>query len=145
MEKGKPPEIDLDQENRAQEVCLEAINSRLVQSAHDCSEGGLAIAIAESLISGPIIMGAEISLESHLRNDTLLFSESQSRIVLSANEKNVDKIASIAKNKNVPFQSIGSVINKSLIININSMPVINMSCDKFKKSWKDTLRNYMDN
>jgi len=82
--RGAPPWIDLDVEKQLQRVCLQAIAEGLVRSAHDIAEGGLAVALAECCISGPGPgIGAAIELEGAIRPDALLFSESQSRIVLS--------------------------------------------------------------
>ncbi len=144
-EKGKPPELVLDLERRLHEVCLETIRQGLVKSAHDCSEGGLAIAIAESAVSGPVTLGAEISLESSIRKDALLFGESQSRIILSAKKKHIEKIIGIAEKKDVPATIIGKVINNRLKVNINSKSVIELNCGKIKKAWKDTIKAYMEN
>lgn len=144
-ERGKPPELILDLEKRVHDVCLEAIEQGLVKSAHDCSEGGLTVAIAESAVSGPVIFGVEISLESHIRKDAMLFGESQSRIILSADKINVEKIANIAEKKDVPVAVIGKVIKNGLKVNINSRSVIELSCGKIKKAWKNTIKNYMGN
>ena len=144
-ERGKPPELVLDVESRLHEMCLETIRQGLVKSAHDCSEGGLAIAIAESAVSGPVTFGAEISLESSIRKDALLFGESQSRIILSANKKHIEKIIGIAEKNDVPATIIGKVIKNSIKVNINSRSVIDLSCGKIKKAWKDTIKGYMEN
>ena len=144
-EKGKPPELILDLESRLHDVCLEAIHKGFVKSAHDCSEGGLAIAIAESAVSGPVTLGAEISLESSIRKDALLFGESQSRIVLSASKKHIEKIIGIAEKKEVPATIIGKVTKNSLKVHINSRSVIELSCGKIKKAWKNTIKTYMEN
>ena len=144
-ERGKPPELVLDVESRLHEMCLETIRQGLVKSAHDCSEGGLAIAIAESAVSGPVTFGAEISLESSIRKDALLFGESQSRIILSANKKHIEKIIGIAEKNDVPATIIGKVIKNSIKVNINSRSVIDLSCVKIKKAWKDTIKGYMEN
>ena len=144
-EMGNPPELILDAENRLHELCLEAIRQGLVKSAHDCSEGGLAIAIAECAVSGPATLGAEISLKTSLRKDALLFGESQSRIVLSANQKHIETIIALAERKGVPVNIIGKVIKQGLKININSKSVIEVSCDNIKKTWENTIKDYMGN
>ncbi|RCJ14854.1 phosphoribosylformylglycinamidine synthase II [Nostoc sp. ATCC 43529] len=82
---GKPPQIDFDLERRVQQVCRDGIRNGWVRSAHDCAEGGIAIAIAECCISGNL--GAEINLEitpTQLnRLDEVLFAEGGSRILVS--------------------------------------------------------------
>ena len=74
---GRPPELNLQTEKALLSTVLEAIQSGLVRSAHDLSEGGLAVALAESCISGNV--GAQVNVETALRADHALFSESQSR------------------------------------------------------------------
>lgn len=83
LTEGRPPELDLATERKLLDAVLAAIRSGLVRSAHDLSEGGLAGALAESCISGSI--GANIELSAGgLRQDVALFSESQSRILLTS-------------------------------------------------------------
>ncbi len=141
---GKPPEMVLDQEKQLHEACLEAIEQGLVKSAHDCSEGGLAVTIAESVISAPFSFGAEISLDSSIRKDALLFGESQSRIILSANKMDVNKVMALAEKRNVFANVIGKVTKNNFKININSRPVINLGCNEIKEVWKNSLGNYME-
>lgn len=79
---GQPPKVDIDLELKVQAACREGIRRGWVRSAHDCAEGGLAIALAESSISGE--KGATITLaKSQLRSDTLLFGEGGARILVS--------------------------------------------------------------
>ncbi|MCX7915988.1 MAG: AIR synthase related protein, partial [Verrucomicrobiae bacterium] len=82
LKKGKPPRMDLARARTIHEACLELIRQGWVHSAHDCSEGGLAVALAECCISGPGPVGAVITLPGPI-NAGLLFGESQSRILLS--------------------------------------------------------------
>jgi phosphoribosylformylglycinamidine synthase len=134
----------LDQEKQLHEVCLEAIEQGLIKSAHDCSEGGLAVTIAESVISAPFSFGAEISLDSSIRKDALLFGESQSRIILSANKMDVNKVMALAGKRNVSANIIGKVTKNNFKININSRPVINLGCNEIREVWKNSLGNYME-
>jgi len=127
LKKGDVPSLDLVKEKALQDVVLTAIEQDLVQSAHDCSEGGLAVALVESCISNPANkkLGAEINLDTeNIRKDALLFGETQSRIILSAKNKSADKILQIAKDNNVPASIIGKVEgNKLLIDNLIDMPL----------------------
>ena len=110
LEAGRPPALDMAREKAVQAACLEAIRAGLVRSAHDCSEGGLAVALAESCIRGNI--GAEVRLpenQAGLRLDTALFGESQSRIVLSVRPADVDAVARVAQARGAPWSVIGTV------------------------------------
>lgn len=114
--KGSPI-IDLEEEKRLQNACLEAIQSGIIKSAHDCSEGGLAVALGECCISSPKSIGATIDLRDKIRVDSLLFGESQSRIVVSLSEENLSKLENICKAHSVRYQIIGKVGGDKLKIN----------------------------
>ena len=106
------PKIDLGLEVRVQMACREAVKAGLVSSAHDCSDGGLAVAVAESAIIGGI--GVTVDGKVPSRWDAALFGESQSRIILSAPEANVAHLKDIAARANVPLAVMGHVGGKSV-------------------------------
>jgi phosphoribosylformylglycinamidine synthase len=116
--RGPVPELDLEFEKRLQQAVLGAIKSGWIKSAHDTSEGGLAVALAESCISerGQLI-GATIELDDDLRSDCLLFGESQSRIVISCTPDNVAAIKEICSRLSIPATQIGTVGGDRLKIN----------------------------
>src|SRR6185503_8405621 len=82
---GKVPALDMDRELAVQKACLAAAEAGLLLSAHDCSDGGLAVALAESCFSshGREAIGADVNLEGALGPTSQLFSESPSRIIIS--------------------------------------------------------------
>ena len=141
LKKGKCPNIDLNLEKSVQKTTLEAMESGLVQSAHDCSEGGLAAALAESCISNPTKkLGAVVNLTTQsIRKDALLFGESQSRIVISAKPKDIKKILQIAKKNKAPVSIIGEVKGTKLIIN----RFINTPVNDLYKAWSSAIENQM--
>lgn len=120
LRKGKPPTLDLNREKNVQDAVLEIIGQRLASSAHDCSDGGLAVALAECCILGG--NGAVITIKDKMRTDALLFGESQSRIVISTARKNQEKIKTICKKFHAPCTAIGEIKGDSLVIN-NSIKV----------------------
>jgi phosphoribosylformylglycinamidine synthase len=142
LKKGACPTIDLTLEKSVQKTALEAIDKGLVQSAHDCSEGGIAVALAESCISRPLKkIGAVINLASgQMRTDALLFGESQSRIILSLKKKNVKKILQIAKKNKTPVAIIGEVGGNKLVIN----SLINASVNELYKAWHNAIEEQME-
>ena len=115
---GDAPELDLQYEIAVQRCVLEAMKAGLVQSAHDCSEGGLAVALAECCIgSGRDVLGAEVSLEmDRIRPDGVLFGEDQSRIVVTARQSDVSRILAIAAARKVQARLLGSVGGERLTI-----------------------------
>lgn len=112
---GTPPCIDLSFEPKLQQCCLGAIRAGLVRSAHDCSDGGLAVNLAESCIGGSIGLECSVdSLEKLLerdgcRLDSLLFGESQSRIVVSTSPERLPALELLAAEAGVPLAVIGAV------------------------------------
>jgi phosphoribosylformylglycinamidine synthase len=117
-EQGSPPFLSMDVEKALHDCVLALIRGGLVQSAHDCSDGGLAVALAESAMSGPDRpLGAVVTLAlGRLRKDAVLFGESQSRVVLSANPARRQAILDCARRAGVPVAVIGSVTGDRLVI-----------------------------
>ncbi|GAB6991862.1 phosphoribosylformylglycinamidine synthase subunit PurL [Paenibacillus pini] len=134
---GRPPSLDLDVEKKLLGSVLGGIQNGLVNSAHDLSEGGLAAALAESCISGSI--GAQVHVESELRSDFLMFSESQSRIILSTSKDKAAQLTDYIAGQGVPVQAIGIVEGSSLIIDINGASALNESVAGLKQVWEDAI------
>ncbi|GIO33641.1 MULTISPECIES: phosphoribosylformylglycinamidine synthase subunit PurL [Paenibacillus] len=134
---GRPPALDLNTEKKLLAGVLGAIQGGLVQSAHDLSEGGLAVALAESCISGSI--GAQVSLSTELRSDVALFSESQSRILLSASQEQADKLEAYLTERGVPVARIGSVGGESLVVTINDAQALNEPVAGLRQVWEDAI------
>jgi phosphoribosylformylglycinamidine synthase len=136
MVRGTPPWIDLKVEQAVQKCCIEAIERQIIRSAHDISEGGLAVALAECCISGPDKpLGAHIENREMIRGDALLFSESQSRIVVSVAEKDVTQLQEIAGRHNAPMQVIGSVGGTRLAI----QPFLQLPAEELRTIWASGL------
>jgi phosphoribosylformylglycinamidine synthase len=145
MERGKPPVLDLELEKAVQETCLEAITKGIIKSAHDCSEGGLAVALAESCVSGEgEALGADIALEDEMRRDALLFGESQSRIIVSINAEDLSQLKEIADRQGAPLTVLGEVGGESLRINIHGGPfIIDLKVREMKERWVRSLEEYL--
>ena len=101
------PYIDLQLERRVQETCREGIKQGLILSAHDCSDGGLAVAIAESCILGGVGFRFQGSLDAMSRWDAALFGEKQSRIVVSVERDRMHLIQDLAHAVGAPASIIG--------------------------------------
>jgi phosphoribosylformylglycinamidine synthase II len=140
---GKPPVLDRKHEKQVQEFCLELIQKGLIQSAHDCSEGGLAIAVAESCFSASEeALGATLELESTLRGDALLFGETQSRIIISFPEELTDQIEDLALSYPVDFSLIGKTGGPHFTVSINGQEYIKQDIESAKEIWKTSLGRY---
>ncbi len=144
IEIGEVPILDLDLEKRVQKTCLDLADKYLLKSAHDCSDGGLAVAIAESCFSSlnRKSIGAQIDLkDENLSVETLLFGESPSRIVVSFAPDKLNEVEAVAKANDCPFAFVGKVAGKSLKIKINGDEIVSASIAELENGWQNTLEN----
>jgi len=111
---GRPPALDLELERDVQAAVREAVRRGIAKSAHDCSEGGLAVALAECAIAGRV--GCSVYLDDELPGVSSLFSESQSRVVLTVAEPDMDALLEILSRDEVPYSVLGTVGGKRLAI-----------------------------
>jgi phosphoribosylformylglycinamidine synthase len=136
LTRGTPPWIDLKLEQAVQSCCIAAIERGLLRSAHDVSDGGLGVTLAECCISGPEKpLGVRIETREMIRGDALLFSESQSRIVVSLAEQDLPQLEDIASQYNVPMQAIGTVGGTRLIV----QPLLQLPVDELRSIWANGL------
>ena len=130
---GKAPAIDLEVEAARQQALLKAIKAGLVQSAHDVAEGGLAVAIAETTF-GANGLGVDVTLSGSAT--TALFSESQSRFVVTVKEENTAAFVEIMKDA----QKIGVVTNDAQVkINGDKGVLVEGTVEEFRSNWKGAI------
>ena len=119
-----------------QRCCIEAIEKGVLRSAHDISDGGIAITLAECCVGGPEKpLGVRIEMREMIRGDALLFSESQSRIVVSVAEENLEQLRELAAGHHVPMQVIGAVGGTSFVI----QPLLRLPVDELRAIWSAGL------
>lgn len=145
---GSVPRIDLRHEHAVQETCLKLADESLLNSAHDCSDGGLAIAVSEccfsSLNNAPD--GAVLDLTSNgLGPETVLFSESPSRIVISFDPEHLERVRGIAREFDAPFEVIGKVEGSDLKISIDGRKAVSTPVAELESLWKDALGELLEN
>ncbi len=122
LKQGLPPRLDLEKETALQELLLESARAGLLESCHDLSEGGLAVALAECCFNPKRNFGAVldqlnlIPQAAGLRQDALYFGESQSRAIVSVTSDNKEAIIRAAQNHRVPVYQIGKVGGQKLVI-----------------------------
>lgn len=115
---GDCPKIDLQTEKDLHIVLLKLIGKKLINSAHDVSEGGIISALAECCImDAENLVGAEVEIPVISREDFSFFSESQSRVIVSVSEKNKNEFEKVLAESFTPFHCIGKTKGKSLVVN----------------------------
>ncbi len=142
---GQMPTVDLVQERLVQDTLLKLADEMLLNSAHDCSDGGLAVAIAESCFSslGRHAIGANIELaDNGLTAESRLFGESPSRIVISFAAEHLENVEKIASD--CPFEVIGSVSGKELRTAIGGENEIALPVGELELIWADRLKNTLE-
>lgn len=140
---GRVPQIDLEQERAVQEACLQAAEAGLLHSAHDCSDGGLAVALAECCFSSLNVAatGVAVDLTGALAIASLLFSESPSRIIISFDAASLGAIEQIAAGQNCPFTILGGVKGTRLSIRANAVEEIEVAVAELENVWRNSLAN----
>ena len=138
---GPPPHVDLAHEIKVQNAVRDLIREGLVESAHDCSEGGLAVALAESCFNPDRLFGADIALNAgDTLAATMLFNESQSRIIISVAPENLNKAIAMLSERDVPFQQLGKVGGDELQIRINEQTFVWRVAEIYDDWWNAIRR-----
>ena len=139
---GKCPTVDFRESKKNMTAVLKAIDSHLVKYAHDCSKGGLSVAISEMCMKNQT--GCTVKLEmipgEKINVDRALFSESHSRYLLVSNKENISKLKSLLKKKNVSFAIVGQFGGKTIHFTKRKESIIDLSVDKAQKTWLNSLK-----
>ncbi len=139
LKKGNP-QIDIEREKAIQKACLEAIEAGIVNSAHDCSEGGLAVALSESCITDKSqMLGAVVTLDGDVRKDAVLFGEAPSRIIVSVGKDKVAALEKIAKKHSIPYRILGNVGREKLTILYGETKVIDLPLTTLSDTWRNAI------
>jgi phosphoribosylformylglycinamidine synthase len=143
---GVPPALDLKQEAALQKCLRESIHMHAIESAHDCSEGGLAVALAEAsfvkskLGAATPYLGAEVDLNSNgVFAEGVLFGENASRVVISCDPKKASIIQQIAVKWSVRADRIGRTIPEKLVISIDGKQAVSAKVSDLRQVWDTAL------
>ncbi len=145
--RGVPPALDLDAERRLQQLLVSLAADGLVQSAHDCAEGGLAVTVAECSfdtagIGADIDVPAVDDVPEALAVDATLFSESASRVVISTTADKLDGVLARAKEHQVPAVQIGRTTPNRLVMRVGGRIALDVPVDLAEQAWKTGLERY---
>jgi phosphoribosylformylglycinamidine synthase II len=131
---GLPPALDMDYEKRVHDAMREIVAAGLAESAHDVSDGGLAVAVAECCMGG---VGAALSFESRLRPEYQLFHEGPSRILISS--AHPQAVEEIAARHGVAAERAGLTMNYSLVVGIRGATLISVTIESLKAIYEGSL------
>src|SRR5262249_39542190 len=128
-----PPSLDLAREKAVQKAVRESVRAGLLKAAHDCSDGGLAVALAEMCFARDL--GCRVQLKSQLRPDALLFGEDASRILIAYPAESRERIEAICKSAGAPFADIGQVGGSTLLVE----GLLEAKVADLKSSWSSAI------
>jgi phosphoribosylformylglycinamidine synthase len=135
---GFPPALELEKEAALEKCIVELIREGLVESAHDCSDGGLAVALAESAF--PNSVGTRIELvSSGLAAEFLLFGEDSSRVLISCCTEHVGRIQELAKEYGIAADRLGETVPEKIEIMVDGRPVAAAAVSELKDAWASAL------
>jgi phosphoribosylformylglycinamidine synthase len=138
---GRPPALDMDGEKRLHACLVAAISSGVLSSAHDCSDGGLAVTLAESCIAGNL--GGETSILADCGASVALFGEAQSRAVVSLPPEGLGELRQLVDEHGIECTILGKVRGERLGIAVNGVTVIDRPVERIARIWRDAIPRRM--
>ena len=145
--RGAPPALDLRAERALQGLVVTLADARLIRSAHDCSDGGLAVTLAECCFGSGVgadisVEGVSVSTRAILNEAATLFGESASRIVVSLPSDNVAEVLQQAAAARVPARVVGETGGNLLRIAVDGRVVVDMMVSDAERVWSRTIGRY---
>jgi phosphoribosylformylglycinamidine synthase len=143
---GVPPEVDLASEKALQGLVVDAARQGLLRSAHDCAEGGLAVTLAECAFGtggvGASVDVAAVAAPAPWTSVATLFSESASRVVVSAAREHVGALLKLAMARGVAAREIGSTGTGRISVSVEGRRVIDIDVSEAEAVWDGALEKY---
>ncbi len=142
---GRVPRVNLKTETRSQKTVLRILRLGLATSAHDCSKGGLAVALAEMAIQGAkgFVVDCDKIPQAATRQDHLLFSETRSRLILETFPRKTARVLSVLKRARIPAAKIGEVQGKDISF-IRGENTLRVSMPSAREAWCNSLSRTME-
>ena len=146
--RGVPPQLDLSREAALQRVLVEGTGSGVIRSAHDCAEGGVAVALAECCFDAGLGVDVDLAAVSdasaEYRETASLFSESASRVVVSVAPGHASTLLSMAAAAGVPAKQIGHVGGKRIAIAVDGRPTLNELVSDAERIWATAIESWFE-
>ncbi len=135
--------LDLGAERRVQAAVRAAIRAGLAESAHDCSDGGAVVALAESCVTGPAPVGCAVTLPAGLRADVALFGEGPSRVVVSVDAARVLEFEALMAESAIPWRWIGTTGDDRLTVTVAGDVVVDVALDGLEQAWRRGFERHL--
>tara|TARA_B100001123_G_C15156677_1_gene965784 strand:+ start:34 stop:969 length:936 start_codon:yes stop_codon:yes gene_type:complete len=142
---GSVPQVDITTSKRNMKSVLALISKKLVKNVHDCSKGGLAIALSELCISGKIGCTVNLKKVSGMSSEESLFSESHSRYILIVEKKNLKHVKALLSKSKCQFSQIGIFSGDQIMFESSTKPVLKLRVDKAENLYLNSLEKIIHN
>jgi phosphoribosylformylglycinamidine synthase len=120
-----------------------AIAAGLVTAAHDCSEGGVAAALAESCVTGPRTVGCDVTVPAGVRHDHVLFGEGPSRIIVSVEAARAREFEALMAESAITWRWVGTTGGDRLRLRVGGETVVNVGLDQVEHTWRNGFERHM--
>jgi phosphoribosylformylglycinamidine (FGAM) synthase-like enzyme len=140
---GRLAPLDLEVERRIQAAVRAAIGAGLLASAHDCSEGGVAVAVAEACVTGPAPVGCEVGLAAGTRPDHVLFGEGPARVVVSVEVERAREFEALMAESTIPWRWIGTTGGDRIRLRVGATTVVDVAVDRIGHAWRNGFERHM--
>jgi phosphoribosylformylglycinamidine synthase subunit PurL len=135
--------LDLETERRVQGAVRAAISAELVTAAHDCSEGGVAVALAEGCFTGRDLVGCEAALPACARADLALFGEGPSRVVVTVEAARAREFEALMAESAIPWRWIGTTGGERLVIRIGTETLVDVTTRQLEQAWRTGFERHV--
>jgi phosphoribosylformylglycinamidine synthase len=135
--------LDLELERRVQTAVQAVVGSGLATAVHDCSDGGLAVTLAEACISGRDVMGCSVSLPAAGRTDVTLFGEGPSRVVVAVEPSRAREFEALMAESAIPWRWIGTTGGERLRIAVGTAMVIDAALETLEQAWRTGFERHV--
>jgi phosphoribosylformylglycinamidine synthase len=140
---GELAPLDLGLERRVQAAVRTAVEAGMLSACHDCSEGGLAVALAEACVSGPARMGCTVILGDDQRVDLALFGEGPSRIIASLEAERVPAFEKLMAEWAVPWRWIGETGGTRMVTRMGQRTVVDADLERLETAWRNGFERHL--
>ena len=135
--------LDLEAERRVQRAVRAAVSAGLATAAHDCAEGGVAVALAEACVTGRELIGCEATLPADARADLVLFGEGPSRVLVTVEPAHAREFEALMAESAIPWRWLGTTGGERLVIRIGGDTVVNVDTGQLEQAWRTGFERHV--
>jgi phosphoribosylformylglycinamidine synthase len=136
--------LDLELERRVQAAVQGAVAAGLVSTAHDCAEGGLAVAVTEACITGQLLVGCTLEASGARRGDLELFGEGPSRVIVAVEPARAREFEALMAESAIPWRWIGTTGGQRLVVRAGERPLVDLDLAAARQAWRSGFERHLE-